>query len=86
MVRYRELRTVRQLEKEFPYQVEIVVPAGGMGRRLDEIEAWLTANTDRNAFARWGRWKGSRDVAIWGFRAAQDATAFAKMHAADTCF
>ncbi len=67
MVRYRELRTIRQLEKEFPHQVEVVVPPGGLGRRLDEIESWLAANVRREDFARWGRRKDGRDVAVWGF-------------------
>lgn len=68
MVRYRELRSIRQLEKEFPFQVEIVVPPGGLGRRLDEIEAWLAANVPRAEFARWGRQRDGKDVAVWGFR------------------
>lgn len=67
MVRYRELRSIRQLEKEFPFQIEIVVPPSGFGRRLDEIEAWLVANVDRKDFARWGRRRDGQDVAVWGF-------------------
>jgi len=76
MVRYRELRTIAQLEKEFPYQVEIVVPPGGLGRRLDEIESWLAANVQREDFARWGRRRDGKDVAVWGFRTATLQTIF----------
>jgi len=69
MVRYRELRTIKQLKKEFPHQVELMVPPGGLGRRLDEIESWLVANVDRKDFARWGKRRDGRDVAVWGFKA-----------------
>lgn len=72
MVRYRELRTIKQLEKEFPYQVEISVPAGGLGQQLDKIEAWLAANVERTDFARWGRRKDGRDVAVWGFMNSEE--------------
>lgn len=83
MVRYRELRSIRQLEKEFPHQVEIVVPVGGLGRRLDEIENWLAANVDRKDFARWGRRHNGQDVAVWGFTNAHPQSrlaAYTKRH------
>lgn len=73
MVRYRELRTIRQLEKEFPYQVEVVVPPDGLGRRLDEIEAWLAAKVPRTEFARWGKRRAGQDVAVWGFQSPNAA-------------
>jgi len=76
MVRYRELRTIAQLEKEFPYIVEVPIPPGGLGRRLDKLEAWLAAQIDRKDFGRWGRWREGRDIAVWAFRDAAIASAF----------
>lgn len=78
MVRYRELRSVRQLETEFLYQVEIVVPPGGLGRQLDAIECWLAANVPRAAFARWGRRRDGKDLAVWGFQSARHHSNLAK--------
>lgn len=78
MVRYRELRTIKQLEKEFPYQVELMVPPGGLGQRLDEIESWISRAIARGDFARWGRRRAGQDVAVWGFRESVLAAALEK--------
>ncbi|WP_374303785.1 hypothetical protein [Ferrovibrio sp.] len=76
MVRYRELRTIAQLEREFPYIVEVPIPPGGLGRRLDKLEAWLAIRIERKDFGRWGRWRDGRDIAVWAFREPAIASAF----------
>lgn len=35
----------------FPIRIKLAVPAGGLGRRLDEFIAWLRANLPRDAYA-----------------------------------
>lgn len=84
MVRYRELRTIAQLEKEFPYIVEVPIPPGGLGRRLDKLEAWLVTRIDRKDFGRWGRWREGQDIAVWAFREAAIASAFQRQVSALT--
>ena len=32
--------TRRHIDRDYSYQVEIVVPEGGLGTRLDEMHAW----------------------------------------------
>jgi hypothetical protein len=76
MARYRELRSIAQLEKEFPYIVEVPVPVGGLGRALDRLEAWLLTRVPRKDFGRWGRWRNGQDIAVWAFRDAATASAF----------
>lgn len=58
--------------------MEIVVPPGGLGRRLDEIESWLAANVRRADFARWGRRRDGRDVAVWGFSSVSVAEEYSR--------
>lgn len=68
MVRYRELRTIAQLEKEFPYVIEVAVPPKGLGRKLDKIETWLSSRVSRHEYGRWGRFRSGTDIAIWAFK------------------
>lgn len=78
MVRYRELRTITQLRKEFPFYVEIPIPAGGLQCRLDLLENWLSKHLHRSLFGRWGIHRNQQDIAVWGFQNASEAEAFRK--------
>jgi hypothetical protein len=55
--------------------IEIVVPLGGFGRRLDAMHEHLRGI--RHAQGR-GRCKGERDIMRWLFARREDAEAFAK--------
>lgn len=79
MVRYRELRTIAQLEKNFPFVVEVPVPPKGLGRKLDQIELWISTRATRNDYGRWGRFRSGVDIAVWAFKEPSIAEAFKKM-------
>ncbi len=32
--------THRHIDRDYPFQVEIIVPEGGLGTRLDQMHAW----------------------------------------------
>ena len=52
MTRYKG-RT-RTIERDFPHRVEMIVPKGGFGRRLDEMHEWHRAHGIRPRFGRAG--------------------------------
>ena len=35
---------IGEAERRFPVRIKMAVPAGGFGRRLTDINAWLDAN------------------------------------------
>ena len=45
MVHYGRARVSRrQIDRNYPFQVEIEVPEGGLGERLNAMHAWCTEN------------------------------------------
>lgn len=39
-MRYKGRRTSRDVEREHPFWVDVPIPEGGLGRRLDEMNDW----------------------------------------------
>ena len=64
--------TAKMNERGFPYLVDIRVPAGGLGRRVDAMYAWHNA---RGLLSRHGI--GGLFVARFCFAKESDADAFA---------
>lgn len=75
---YREIRTIAFLEKEYPHVIEVPIPPKGLGRKLDQIEAWLSQRIERREYGRWGRFRNGMDIAIWAFRTPEAASNFRK--------
>lgn len=76
MTRYKgELRATRT-EQEFPHHVDIIVPPGGLGRRLDDMYNFHIQNDIK---PKRGQGKHSADSAVirWCFADASLAAAFA---------
>jgi hypothetical protein len=76
MGRYKGRASRKTFEREFPHIVEIAVPAGGLGRRLDAMHAF---HTDRGIDACLGRGRreDNQDYLRWYFADAHTAASFA---------
>ncbi len=63
-------------KREFPYAIEVAVPPGGLGRRLDAMHEFHDA---RGIYACVGRGHGvgDRETLRWYFTDAKIAAAFA---------
>jgi hypothetical protein len=64
--------TAKLNQRDFPHFVDIGVPAGGIGRRLDEMYDW---HRSRGLISRHGH--GGLFISRWCFAEACDADAFA---------
>ena len=42
---------IGEAEKRFPVRIKLAVPAGGLGDRLNQMNAWLDANYGANGWA-----------------------------------
>jgi hypothetical protein len=56
VVRYKGQVTAKQIERENPYFVDISIPDGGLGRRLDAMHAWHLARGVSPKMGRGGLW------------------------------
>ena len=74
-MRYKGLKSEQTLARDFPHCVEIVVPLGGFGKRLDAMHVFLRGIECHHGH---GRREGERDVTRWLFMYREDAEAFAK--------
>jgi hypothetical protein len=66
--------TKRSKNRDYPFQVEIDVPEGGLGRRLDELYA--AASDIAPDHRKSGRRDGIRDWALWCFKSQDEADRF----------
>ena len=75
MARYKGRLSAKNIERDHPHMVEIVVPPNGLGRRLDDMYEWHRA---RGIEAQRGRWRreDGRDYVSWCFAEAEAAAAF----------
>ena len=74
-MRYKGLKSEQTLARDFPHCVEIVVPLGGFGKRLDVMHNFLRGMAYHRGH---GRREGERDVTRWLFAHREDAEAFSK--------
>jgi hypothetical protein len=76
MARYKGRARPAANERDFPNIVEIVVPLGGLGRRLDAMHEWHAARALSVRHGR-SRHEGDGDIIRWCFADAASAQAFA---------
>ncbi len=70
----------QQVDRDYPFQVAIVVPPGGLGTRLNELHAWALANHPNYLTRSAGR---HPDQAMrWCFREEAGAAAYLFQHVA----
>jgi hypothetical protein len=74
--RYKGWQNAASIRHDFPYVVELEVPLGGFGTRLDRIYGFHIRVGVAPRRGR-GRRKGKRDIVCWRFADAETAQAFA---------
>lgn len=77
MTRYRGRSKANLIERDFPHHVELMVPEGGFGKRIDEIYEWHGAHNIIAMHGRSRRDENNRDYVTWCFADAQVAAEFA---------
>ena len=76
MPRYKGRHSQKAIERDFPHHVDMAVPEGGLGRRLDAMHDWHLARGIKAHHGR-GRREGERDFIRWCFADQATAAAFA---------
>jgi hypothetical protein len=77
MSRYKGRTTAKLIERDFPNHVDMMVPEGGFGRRLDAMHDWHRAHGIEAMSGRGWRDENNRDYIRWCFPDAEMAKAFA---------
>jgi len=76
MTRYKGRSSSKSVERSYPYKIEMIVPEGGFGKRLDEMHQWHRARSIKARFGRSRRDKNNRDYVTWCFADAALADSF----------
>lgn len=76
MASYKGSMSPKAIAGEFSYVVEIAVPAGGLGKRLDAMHAFHTERGIKACLGR-GRREDRRSYLRWYFTRATTTEAFA---------
>jgi hypothetical protein len=76
MSRYKGRPSRKTIAREFPLVVEIAVPAGGLGKRLDAMHAFHADRKISACLGR-GRHEDNQDYLRWYFADARTAMSFA---------
>lgn len=76
MIRRKGEMTNRIAEREFPFGVEIEVPPGGLGERLNELHRWCGDRAGAGDFVTRGRLEGLRDFVVFRFKDPDAAADF----------
>ena len=74
--RYKGSMSAKAVEKDYPHHVDMVVPLGGLGNRLDAMYEFH-ARHGITAKRGHGRREGDRDIIRWCFADPQIARVFA---------
>jgi hypothetical protein len=77
MSRYKGRASAKAIERDFPYIVEMRVPLGGFGRRLDDMYEWFTRHGIKPMASTGRRDENNRDYIRWCFAEEATAKAFA---------
>lgn len=67
MTRYRGRAKTSLIERDFPFHVEMIVPEGGFGKRLDAMYEWHQARGIRAMRGSSRRDENNRDYVTWCF-------------------
>jgi hypothetical protein len=76
MSRYKGRNSLKFIEQVFPHHVDMPVPDGGLGKRLDAMYAWHLAKGIQAVHGR-GRRENGRDIVRWCFGDPEMAAEFA---------
>ena len=76
MSRYKGRSGAKSVERKFPHIVEMAVPLGGFGKRLDDMHEWHRARDIEPRHGR-GRHEDECDFIRWCFADPNIAAAFA---------
>lgn len=76
MTRYKARTRTNLIERDFPHRVELIVPEGGFGNRLDDMHEWHHARSIRARFGHGRRDKECRDYVTFCFADAAMADSF----------
>jgi hypothetical protein len=76
-MRYKGRPSEKSLARDYPYAVEIEVPLGGLGKRLDAMHDFHRQRGINDQRGGWHR-KSERDFIHWRFADADTAAAFAQ--------
>jgi len=76
MTRYKGRSSSKSVERSFPHRVEMIVPEGGFGKRLDEMHDWHRARSIEPKLGRGRRGANNRDYVTWCFADAEMADSF----------
>jgi hypothetical protein len=75
MARYKGQQNSTAVERNYPHIVEMVVPLGGLGKRLDAIYDFHAHHGIKLQHGR-GRREGGRNIICWCFADPMIAAAF----------
>jgi len=78
MTRYKGRTSARAIEKDFPQIVEMIVPLGGLGKKLDDMYEWHRARGIQDHRGRTRRDEDGRDYVRWCFGDRTIAEDFAR--------
>ena len=76
MSRYKGRASLRTNESKFPHHVDMTVPEGGFGARLNAMHKWHDAH-GIPAISSQSRRENERDIIRWCFADSEIAKAFA---------
>jgi hypothetical protein len=77
MSRYKGRANPKSIERDFPHIVEMRVPEGGFGKKLDAMYEWHTRRSIRAINSTGRRDETGRDIIRWCFADRALAEAFA---------
>ena len=77
MTRYKGRTKAKTIERDFPHHVEMIVPEGGFGKRLDEMYGWHHARMIPATHGQRRRDENNREYVTWCFADYAAAEAFA---------
>ena len=80
MSHYKGRSSFKFIEQAFPHHVDMPVPDGGLGKRLDAMYGWHLARGIQAVHGR-GRRQNGRDIIRWCFGDPEMAAEFAKQFA-----
>jgi hypothetical protein len=78
MTRYKGRQSAKAIERDFPHIVEMVVPEGGLGKRLDAMYDFHARHGVRARLGLGRRNENGRDIIRWCFADPRLAAAFPK--------
>jgi len=81
MPRYKGRARAKEIEKDFPHIVEMRVPAGGFGSKLNAMHQWHQARGIRALNSTGRRDENNRDYIRWCFADPIAAKEFAEAFA-----